>query len=169
MPRAASPEMAGAESVGLLGASALGARAAGRDSPRRDRGITLADPGPTAGPSGWNGYSPVDSTDITDGRRANPFSDAYGYSDAEAPGPHDSWPLNPAADSGLGSPPGTSAGPSRTVAGPSGTNAGPSGTVAGPSNLPRLSTGPTHIGGVGAGVGASPQMKELRKAWGWEQ
>jgi hypothetical protein len=152
MPRAASPEMAGAESVGLLATGAADAAS----SSRPNRGITLADPGPTAGPSNWNGYSPVDSTDITDGHRLNPFSDsAYGYSDAEAPGPHSSWPLAPAEEYG--------------VAGPSGTVAGPSGINAGPSSPTRLATGVTHVGGVGAGVGASPHMQEVRRAWGWEQ
>jgi hypothetical protein len=169
IPRGASPEMTGAESVGLLGAAAVGAGTTGSasNSPRRSRGIALADPGPTAGPSRWNGYSPVDSTDIVDGHRSDPFSDSqYSYhDDAEAPGPHDSWPLNRE----LGSTLDPSAGPSGASAANSGTVAGPSGTSPGPSALPRLGTGPTHVGGVGTGAGASPHMQEVRRAWGWEQ
>ncbi|KAF2436632.1 hypothetical protein EJ08DRAFT_644960 [Tothia fuscella] len=165
-----------AERDGLLTGAAMGvggmgaagaAGAAARD--RRNRGVTLADPGPMAGPSRWDGYSPVESRDVTDGAR-DPFSDpALEYQREIGQAPNSNrWPLNPQAESGLGSPPQSSAGPSSAAGplnfagGPSNYAAGPSDYAAGPSNH---AAGPSSSGGAGV---VSPQMREVRRAWGWD-
>lgn len=167
MQRSATPELPGGENDGLLlntavgGVSAAGAGAAAAAARDRDG------PGPiTRPPARWNGYSPVDNTDIVEvGDNGNPFNDppppvlrgnpfadqGEGYRQAIGRGGDDRWPLNPSADSGLGTPPGTASG---AAARPSDVGEGPSIQGVGSQQYER------HL---------SPQMREVRRAWGWDR
>lgn len=147
-------------------------------------------------PQQWNGYSPVESRDMAErdfvsiagpsNSRAgpsasnnDPFTDSryeFGAGAAGAAAAGSGWPLNPQADSGLGTPPGTASGrPSTgrsqgtgtppTVAGPSISGVGSSRyertlSTSNPGSPPRNTTGE---------IIPSPHMRELRKAWGMDQ
>ena len=147
--------MESAETRALLGGAVAGTAVGAGVAARRNKRVTLTDPGPdpTPIPSRWRGYSPVESTDIAEEGRRNPFADpAEEYRDdvGQLPASENRWPLNPRAESGLGSPPGSSSGPSSYPP------------------VPGSSSPSTHVGGVGAGAG-SAHMREVRRAWGWDQ
>jgi hypothetical protein len=187
--RALSPERPGAERENLLGGAALAVGGVGAAAAvGRGRAESEARP-----PQQWNGYSPVESRDVREqfgpiagpsSSSADPFSDPRYELGAAAAGTR--WPLNPNADSGLKTPPGSPAGrpstgrpstgqpsagrPSTARSQGTGTPPGPSISGVGSSRYERTlsSSGPGSPGG-GVQVVPSPQMRELRKAWGMDQ
>jgi hypothetical protein len=202
--RALSPERPGAERESLMAGAAVAAGGIGAVG-AAERGRAVSEPRP---PQQWNGYSPVESREMAErfypvagpssaaarpSTSANdPFTDPrYEVGPVGAAAAGSRWPLNPHADSGLGSPPGTASGrpstrpstgrpstgrPSTARSQGTGTppTAGPSISGVGSSRYERTlsSSGPGSPGRSRSGTGEvvpSPHMKELRKAWGMDQ
>ncbi|KAE9965269.1 hypothetical protein EG328_009839 [Venturia inaequalis] len=212
--RALSPEGPGAErdSIMTMAAGGIGAAAAAAGGG--------GDGYEARPPQQWNGYSPVLSQDMTEWNSTtpiagpsfthagpstgDPFADPrYDFGSAAAAGAGASaaassnshWPLNPNADSGLGTPPGSPPRrpssalntPPRTASGQPSTRpstARPSTSLS--RGTPSTVAGPS-ISGVGsqryyrrvntpvsppldhtAEVVPSPHMRELRRAWGMD-
>jgi hypothetical protein len=79
----------------------------------------------------------------------------------------DQWPLNPRAESGLGTPPGSSAGPSSSRVEVTPPRPSISGVES--SRFPKqLSTGGGSGGLMRNDSVPSPHMRELRRTWGME-
>jgi hypothetical protein len=175
--RSATPEMAAHESSPFLaGAAAAGGAMAAGAAARGRRGTMSGQNSPRPG---FNGYAPVENREITEAGAGNPFNDpANEYSRGVGASDNPNvWPLNPNAPSGLGTPPGTAAGPSGTQSGsqtprsmyrdsdPGG--AGPSIAGVGSQRYERRISANTGTGNLAPGE-YNPAMREARRAWGLE-
>ncbi|KIW03928.1 hypothetical protein, variant [Verruconis gallopava] len=181
VPRPPTPEMGMTERSGLL--AGAGAVAAAGAAARSRRGTMSGNNSPALRPTGTNGYTPVETRDITELSADNPFMDPPNA--FQGIGNPQAWPLNPNAPSGLGTPPGSAAGPRNVTAAAADTDPVESRSQT-PGSMYRDNPGRPSIAGVGSpryerrissnainsGVtgptGYNPAMQEARRAWGME-
>lgn len=167
IPRSGTPEMTSNENSGLLaGEGAAGALAVGAAA-RNRRGNETPEQRP-----GFSGYAPVDDGDSHPSDPFNDPSNEYRRSVGAA----GAWPQNPSAPSGLGTPPGSSAGPSGTQTPRSYRDIPPisltpdvAPQIAGVGSQKyerRISGGPT--GNLAPGS-YNPAMQQARRAWGMDE